>query len=72
MTMTIPVTDSQCVVLELTSEGLLAKQVAAHLGISVETVKWHLRQARINLDARNTTHAVAIYLRQRKILQGGL
>lgn len=62
----IPLTARQRVILELLSEGLVAKQVARYMGVSVQTVKWHLTRIRRSLGARNTTHAVAIYLRAQR------
>jgi DNA-binding CsgD family transcriptional regulator len=59
-------TDRQRVILDLFSEGLVTKQVARHMHVSTETIKWHLTGIRRRLGATNTTHAVAIYLRDRK------
>lgn len=57
-------TPSEAHVLQLASEGLLSKQIAQRRGTSIETVKQHLRSARVKLLARNTSHAVAIGIRR--------
>lgn len=46
--------------LQLVARGCGMAEVADRLGIGRETVKTHLRQARVALDANSTTHAVAI------------
>lgn len=45
------------------SHGLDGPQTADAMGLSYETVRAHLSAARLNLAAKNTTHAVAIALR---------
>lgn len=45
------------------SFGLSQKQVAAGMGISCRTVEIHCTALRIRLDAKTSTHAVAIALR---------
>lgn len=42
--------------------GLTIDEVAAELVISNSTVNFHLRNIRQKLDARSTTHAVALYV----------
>lgn len=57
-------TPRQRQVLELAAQGRVRPQIAADLGIAPDTVKMHVRDARHSLRARNTTHAVAIAIRQ--------
>jgi DNA-binding NarL/FixJ family response regulator len=49
-------------VLGLSAEGRTAEGVAGELGISVETVRTHVRNAIRKLHARNRMHAVALAL----------
>ena len=51
-------------VLRLLADGLANDAIGAELGISVETVRTHLRKAMDKLDADTRTHAVATALRQ--------
>lgn len=51
-------------IVRLASEGLLNKQIAWQLGITVATVKAHMSLAIERLSAKNRTHAVAIYVRE--------
>ena len=46
------------------SHGLTAEMAADLLGVATETVKTHLKAARVRLRAKNTAHAVANALRQ--------
>lgn len=50
-------------VLECVSHGMTTPMAADALGLSVETVKTHLRAARLRLAAKNTAHAVALTIR---------
>jgi DNA-binding CsgD family transcriptional regulator len=56
-------TDLQLRVLELAAEGLTQDEIAARLGVSVQTIKSHLKAIRLRLAARSTPHAVAIGFR---------
>ena len=47
-------------VLRCVIEGLCNKEVAARLGLSVGTVKSHLRAVYAKLDVKSRTHAVAV------------
>lgn len=51
-------------VLEAMSRLGVEKRAAEDLGISHDSVKTALAQARMRLGARNTTHAVAIAIRR--------
>jgi DNA-binding NarL/FixJ family response regulator len=51
-------------VLRLLADGLANEAIGRELGISVETVRTHLRNAMDKLDADTRTHAVATALRQ--------
>ena len=57
-------TDRQKQILSLAAAGLLAKECAHRLGITVRTVEAHRVQAIVQLGARNTIHAVAIAIRK--------
>ena len=48
-----PLTDRQWEVLDLAAEGQPPGQIAAELGVSVDTVRAHLRSARHSLGARS-------------------
>ena len=50
-------------VAQLLAHGLSRQQIADEMGVTLETVKSHLKWVKLNLDANNTTHAVAIALR---------
>lgn len=52
-------------VIALMSEGHSRQSAADALGLSENTVKRHLDEARTKLDARTTAHAVAIYIRNK-------
>lgn len=58
-------TDRQERVLLLLAEGHGLREIARILGVSPHTVRVHRDDARRRLDARTTTHAVAIVLRRR-------
>lgn len=49
-------------VLQLLSRGCLYKEIAAGLGISLETVRYHLQNAYTKLQARSRTEAVVKFL----------
>jgi DNA-binding NarL/FixJ family response regulator len=53
-----PLTGREIQVLELLAEGLSNKGIAARLGISDQTVKFHVRSISGKLGARNRTDAV--------------
>jgi DNA-binding CsgD family transcriptional regulator len=57
---TLKLTSQEARVLALMASGKTADGTAAHLGVSLETVKGHVVVARNKLGARNITHAVAI------------
>jgi len=54
-------------VLRCRSHGLNAPMTAETLGIGLETVYTHLGTARLKLGAKDSTHAVALALRQHLI-----
>lgn len=60
----VKLTERQKEILSLAASGLLAKQCAHVLGITVRTVEAHRVQAILLLGARNITHAVAIAIRK--------
>lgn len=57
------VTVRQLEMLRLAADGATYKQIAAELWVTVEDVKSLLGSARLTLEARNTTHAVAVAIR---------
>ena len=61
--------DREVSVLEYAAKGCANKTIAAHLGISEDTVKVHMKNIFAKLDANDRTHAVTIAL-SRGILGG--
>ena len=61
------VTPRQLEVLCLLANGLPEKEIARKLGVSRNTVKLHVRNICLALNARSRTHAVAVALRERII-----
>lgn len=51
-------------VLQHAADGLNRAEIAARMTISVETVKSHLKEAKWDMRANTTTHAVANALRE--------
>ncbi len=51
-------------IMHLMAEGGTAQDVAAQLGVSVETVRTHVRNVIRKLQARNRVHAIAIALQR--------
>lgn len=58
-----PLTDREVEVLELLAEGLSNKSIAARLGISDQTVKFHVSSISGKLGAHNRTETVRLALR---------
>jgi DNA-binding NarL/FixJ family response regulator len=56
-------TDRERAVLAALAEGLPNTDLARRLGVSVNTVKFHLRNLFLKLGVRNRTEAAAWYLR---------
>jgi DNA-binding NarL/FixJ family response regulator len=54
-------------VLQLMAEGRTADAVGGQLGVSVETVRTHVRNAARKLQARNRVHAIALALERGEI-----
>jgi DNA-binding NarL/FixJ family response regulator len=59
-----PLTARESQVLELLAEGLPNKAIAARLGISDQTVKFHVASISAKLGATNRTEAVRLALRR--------
>jgi DNA-binding NarL/FixJ family response regulator len=59
-----PLTPRERQVLELLAEGLPNKAIAARLGISDQTVKFHVASIAAKLGATNRTEAVRLALRR--------
>lgn len=58
-----PLSETQKVVMRLKAEGLRNDEVAEKLGKSIHVVKIHLSKVIKKLEARNTTHALYIALK---------
>ena len=54
-------------VLQQFADGADGKEAAVQLGITEQTVRTHLKDARARLGARNTAHAIAMALRRGEI-----
>lgn len=52
----------QTQIVQLISEGLIYKEIADELGISVNTIKVHVQILTRKLEARNIRHAAVIWL----------
>jgi DNA-binding NarL/FixJ family response regulator len=63
-----PLTEREAEVLEWLAKGLANKQIAAELGISEHTVKFHISSIYTKLNATNRTQAVREGLRKGWIL----
>jgi len=50
-------------ILEHLAKGYLYKEIAAALGISFDTVQWHIRNIYEKLHVRSRSEAIAKYLR---------
>lgn len=57
-----PLTPREREVLGEVAAGKTAKEIARSLGISINTVKFHVRNTLLKLGARNMTAAVALAL----------
>jgi DNA-binding NarL/FixJ family response regulator len=55
-----PITGRHTDILQLIAQGASAKEAAQQLGIGEQTVKNHLHEIYRRLEARNSSHAVAI------------
>jgi two-component system, NarL family, nitrate/nitrite response regulator NarL len=66
-----PLTPREVQVLELLAEGLPNKAIAARLGISDQTVKFHVAAISGKLGAANRTDAVRRAVRRGLIMLGG-
>jgi DNA-binding NarL/FixJ family response regulator len=59
----LELTKRQAEVLQLIADGLVNRQIAQRLYVSPETIKSCVDELRMNLDAKNRTHAVSIGIR---------
>tara|TARA_R110000765_G_scaffold19555_1_gene51255 strand:+ start:1079 stop:1387 length:309 start_codon:yes stop_codon:yes gene_type:complete len=55
-------------VLTMKANGLLVKQIASKLNVHSRTVEWHIGVACCELKALNSSHAIAIAVRDGLIL----
>lgn len=58
------ITPAEKAVLYWAARGLSTRKTAEELGVSMETIKTQRKAAIYKLEARNTTHAVAIAVRE--------
>ena len=56
----IKLTARETEVIALSAQGLSEKEIGSHLGVSPNTVRIHIENAKRRLRARNKVHAVAI------------
>jgi DNA-binding CsgD family transcriptional regulator len=57
-------TASELKTLAAMSYGMVMQEIAVTYGVHISTVRDHLMKARRKLRAKNTTHAVALAIRQ--------
>jgi DNA-binding NarL/FixJ family response regulator len=57
-------------IMHLMAEGMTAERIGTRLGVSVETVRTHVRNVIRKLRARNRVHAIAIALERGEIALG--
>lgn len=50
-------------VAQLVSRGLTDMEIGRQMGVSVHTVRWHLREAQALLGARNRVHLAVTVVR---------
>ena len=60
----LPITKREMQLLELLADGLLYKEIAQQLGITVGTVKQHIHKIYDKLQVNNRTEAINKYLRR--------
>ena len=60
----LPLTKREFELLELLSQGLLYKEIARELGITIGTVKQHIHKIYGKLEVNNRTEAINRYLRR--------
>lgn len=56
-------TNRELEILQLCSDGLSAEEVAEELNLAGETIKGYKKRIILKMNARNTTHAVAIAIK---------
>ncbi len=60
-------TNREAEILQISSVGAREVEIAAQLGLSVNTVRNHVENAKRKLDARNKAHAISIAMRSGEI-----
>ena len=60
----LPLTSREYQLLELLSKGLLYKEIATDLGITIGTVKQHIHKIYEKLQVNNKTEAINLYLKR--------
>jgi DNA-binding NarL/FixJ family response regulator len=59
--------DREREIMQLLAEGMTGEEIADRLVLSAETIKTHVRNAMVKLEARNRVHAIALALRAGQI-----
>lgn len=59
-------TQRETQVMQMTADGLSARDIAAELGISHRTVEIHRKTAIAALGGKNATHAAVLFDRERR------
>lgn len=54
-------TPKQVAILELSSQGMSAQEIADLLHVTVNTVRGHIQEIFARLNVKNIAHAVALY-----------
>lgn len=57
-------TDRERCVLQMTADGLTAREIAAQWRVSADTVRQHRKRILLRLGAANSTHAVALGIKR--------
>lgn len=56
-------TQRETEIVKLVSEGNSYKQIVRIIGLSLPTIKVYIRAVKTKLGAKNTAHAIAIFIR---------
>ncbi|MEN3749099.1 response regulator transcription factor [Sphingomonas sp. HF-S3] len=59
-----PLTPRELAILQLVAEGQANRQIAAHLGVSTDTIKANLKALFVKLGVDDRTHAVTVAVRR--------
>lgn len=64
-----PLTDKEKLILNLLAEGMCNKAITHHTQLTINTIKWHLKNIYAKLNANNRTEAV-LKAQRYSLLQG--